>query len=541
MLDVMKQMNVENEGPEGVMPAAPAWLEGANFDVIRSKLRQPRLAIIWPAVLGAVICAVLVAIYIAHRTPTYSASSRILIVNTTLQISGPDAVVTQLLTENSLIQSEMELVGSDEVLKRVIDGLGAAEVEVMLRTGKWLEPNAEARHEAMLARLRANINASRIGATQIIAVGAKAMTAKGAARLANEVANAFVRDQNETNALITTNAWLRERIKVLGPTLRVISTAVVPGRPDGPNPFNILALSILTGAILGAGAGIVFALLDRRLVSAEQIALITPAECFGYVPRLGAPHGRGDAPAGDAPPLGRQLSRLNDVLRCARLAALQRAGGGIPLVGVTSCQQREGKSMIAMHLAKLIAAEGRRVLLIDAARDPKLTRYLAADVREGLKEVLTGEASASEAIWPDIEPFLDFMPAGVARNDIDTRWIELPHLLAKLGQRATDWVVLDLPALAPIADVRAAAQGLNGILLIVEWGRTGERRLREALRALGPARAKLLGVIVNRSPRHAFEEIAVGFAFRRGVGALQAAARKLWGVGIRPFLKGAGQ
>jgi Mrp family chromosome partitioning ATPase len=69
--------------------------------------------------------------------------------------------------------------------------------------------------------------------------------------------------------------------------------------------------------------------------------------------------------------------------------------------------------------------------------------------------------------------------------------------------------MVDLPPLAPTADVRAAAQGLNGILLIVEWGRTGERQLREALRALGPARAKLLGVIINRTPEHAFKTIAV--------------------------------
>jgi succinoglycan biosynthesis transport protein ExoP len=210
--------------------------------------------------------------------------------------------------------------------------------------------------------------------------------------------------------------------------------------------------------------------------------------------------------------------------------------------------------MIAMHLAKLIAAEGRRVLLVDAAHDPKLTRYFATGVGEDLTEVPRGEASGSEAIWPDINPFLDFVPAGVARSDIDTRWVELPHVLSNPGQRATEWVVLDLPALVPITDVRAAVQGLTGILLVIEWGRTGERHLRGALRALGPARGKLLGVIVNRTPQHAFKETAFsGFAFRRGLGSLQAAARKwwgarirpflskLWGVRIRPFFKGAGR
>ena len=98
----------------------------------------------------------------------------------------------------------------------------------------------------------------------------------------------------------------------------------------------------------------------------------------------------------------------------------------------------------------------------------------------------------------------DFMPAGAGGSDIDARWPEFPHLLSNVDQR----IVLDLPAITTIADVRAAVQAVNGILLVVEWGRTSERRLREALRALGPASHKLLGVIINQTPKHVFRENA---------------------------------
>jgi Mrp family chromosome partitioning ATPase/capsular polysaccharide biosynthesis protein len=518
VLDVTPQRHVQNEEREGVLPAGPAWREGVDFDVIRSKVRQRRPAIIWSAVLGGVICAVLVGLYIFARTATYSATSEILIANTTLQLSGPDAFVTQLPIENSLVQSEMELARSDEVLERVIDGSGAAQVEGMLPTRntprfpvlgmfqrgeKQPESDGETRRQAAVGALRANVTVSRVGATLIIAVSAKAATAEAAARLTSEVVNAFVQDQTETNALITTASWLRERIKVLGPTLRVIRTAAIPSQPDGQHPFVVLALSMLTGMVLGTGAGLAFAVFDRRVVSAQQIAVITPAECFGYVPRLAARRGCGEVPAGGAPH-GGQLSILNDVLRCARLAALQRAESDALFVGITSCQPGEGKSTIAMKLAQLMASEGRRVLLVDATNNSKLTGDFARGGGKGLTEVLRGEVSISEAIWQDVHPFLDFMPAGAGGSDIDARWPEFPHLLSNVDQR----IVLDLPAITTIADVRAAVQAVNGILLVVEWGRTSERRLREALRALGPASHKLLGVIINQAPKHVFRENA---------------------------------
>jgi len=530
------QMHCEDQERDGIVPPSPAWQEGANFELISAKLRQRWPAILRFTVLCAVIGTALAILYVSTRPPTYSATGQVLIENTTLQLSERDAVVTQLLTENSLILTEMELVRSGDVLKRVVDGVGAAEVRELLpkpiavssfglkMPGEWLTPGNESDRERTLAALRANLGVNRVGATQVIAVTARAVSAEGAARIANQVVNAFVDDQNQANALVTTSQWLRERIKVVGPTLRVVSSAIVPSRPDGLHPLLLLMLAAIAGGILGAAAAIAFALLNRRLVSAEQIVSIAAVECFGYVPRLrraGGLVGRGSRPL-------HQLSQLSDVLRRARLAALERAGPIPPLVGVTSCRQGEGKSMISFCLAQLIAAQGQRALLVDASHDRKLTRHFASGDRRGLTEVLSGDFSPSEAISPDIYPFLDFMPHGEIGRDIDMHWPALRHLLSDLEPQAPEWAVVDLPALAPIVDVRAAAQGLTGILLVVEWGRTQERQLREALSALGPARAKLLGVIVNRTSAQALHQIVdTGFSSQRGAAPLQTEIPKL--------------
>jgi capsular polysaccharide biosynthesis protein/cellulose biosynthesis protein BcsQ len=503
---VTKQMYPENKEPAEISTVAPLWQEGVNFDVIRSKLRHRWPTIIWSAALGAVLCAALAASYVFTRTSAYSASSQLLIANTTLQLSGPDAFVTQLPIENSLVQSEMELARSDTVLKRVINQFGAARVLGMLpkrstpltkifRQTEQLESDSGMLGQTVLGALRASVNVSRVGATLIIAVSAKAATAEGAAQLTNEVVNSLVQDQAEANALITTSPWLRERIKVLGPSLRVISTATIPGQPDGQHPLVLLVLSTLAGMVLGTGLGIGFAVLDRRVVSAQQVAVVTPIECFGNVPEFGVQRSDWVAPEGTLH--GNRRSMLNNVLRCARLAALQRAGSDILFIGITSCQGGEGKSTIAMKLAEMIAGEGRQVLLVDAAD-------FAEGRAKGLTAVLRGELPVSEAIRRNVRPFLDVMPAGAGGSDIDDRWSRLPHILSELNQH----IIIDLPAIEANSDLRSAVQAVSSILLVVGWGQTSEGRLRHSLQVLGPASEKLLGVVIYRAPKHVFNQNA---------------------------------
>jgi len=113
-----------------------------------------------------------------------------------------------------------------------------------------------------------------------------------AARLTNEIAGAFVQEMYDANAVVTTNAALRERIKVLGSTARITSEAVPPKSKDPLQAAVAMLLGILLGGALGAGSGLAFTLLDRRLRAAEQLAavsvLLFPAPERGRLPSGGS-------------------------------------------------------------------------------------------------------------------------------------------------------------------------------------------------------------------------------------------------------------
>ncbi len=208
------------------------WRDGIGFGIYLAKIRQQRPMIVRLMLVGAVMVWLASVAYILVRTPAFSAFSELLISNTTLQQSGPDAVVTQLLVENSLVQSAIEMAKSSRVLERAVDRMGLENIELILPKSRSIrdlglqifapepERSETSRRQTAVATLRSNITVNRVGTSQIISVRGRALTAVDAARLTNEIAGSFVQEQNDTSAVVTTSAALRERIKVLGPTAR---------------------------------------------------------------------------------------------------------------------------------------------------------------------------------------------------------------------------------------------------------------------------------------------------------------------------------
>jgi succinoglycan biosynthesis transport protein ExoP len=63
--------------------------------------------------------------------------------------------------------------------------------------------------------------------------------------------------------------------------------------------------------------------------------------------------------------------------------------------------------------------------------------------------------------------------------------------------RSFEYVIVDLPPLGPVVDVRAAAQQFDAFLLVVEWGRT-PRALAQELLSDAALANKCVGVIYNK-------------------------------------------
>ncbi|QIP05490.1 polysaccharide biosynthesis tyrosine autokinase [Bradyrhizobium symbiodeficiens] len=571
MLDATKgRLAVIDNGyrPGHVAPAQ----DKINLAASLKKVRQRSHLMIALTLVGSVVGCLLGLTFVAVRIPAYSASSELLISNTTLNLSGPEAVVTQVMLENSVIESAMALLRSSKVLDRVIDNLGLDEVErISVKKYAWLGSRSapesdDSRRQAAISSLRSNTTVTRMGASQIVVVRARAVSAIDAAKLTNEIAGALVKDQYDANAIVTTNAALRERIKVLGPTVRVISEAAPPSSKDAPSRTIAVLLAIIAGALLGAVGALARILLDPRLRSAAQLVATTSVECFGYVPlanrfdtanvpsfppKQPAPKSetanrsrRGPAPKQHAPKqphlvaagrhwLARKFHGLalwkwgaernnhpdlasslrRSMLRRVRLAVSERSTSLPHIVGVTSFLAGEGKTTVAADLALFIANEGTPVLLVDAS-SPEMTPPPGQKREQGLQELLRGTSTADKVIQRDICPNLDFLPRGALAGDVDMLWGDLLHAVSSARDTHYKWIILDLPGFATDVDVRAAGQVLDDLLIVVEWGRTTQEQLKQGLGALGTLRERIIGTIINKAPWSSIDSAAGSSAQR---------------------------
>lgn len=75
---------------------------------------------------------------------------------------------------------------------------------------------------------------------------------------------------------------------------------------------------------------------------------------------------------------------------------------------------------------------------------------------------------------------------------------EATRRLFKRLRGTYDYVIVDLPPLTPIVDVRATTPWIDGYILTIEWGRTNIDVVQHALRTAPDVRDALIGAVLNK-------------------------------------------
>jgi capsular exopolysaccharide synthesis family protein len=173
-------------------------------------------------------------------------------------------------------------------------------------------------------------------------------------------------------------------------------------------------------------------------------------------------------------------------------------GRSIRTIIVTSPNKGDGKSLTAANLALTMAQEfQQRVLLLDAdLRRPSLHRLFGIAETPGLSDVLMGGAAIEDAMVHIRDHRLTLLPSGI-----------IPMHPAELLGSATmrrvldtlrtrfDRILIDMPPVAPLADVAIAAPLVDGVLMIVRAGVTPKPAIERALSGLDMS--KVLGLVLN--------------------------------------------
>jgi capsular exopolysaccharide synthesis family protein len=164
---------------------------------------------------------------------------------------------------------------------------------------------------------------------------------------------------------------------------------------------------------------------------------------------------------------------------------------------VTSTIPEEGKSLVSVNLAGVLARRKERVLLIEGdMRRPTLAEQFGLGRLGGLAEWLQGGLETPSNIYRLGGPGFWIMPAGdPPANPLEL--MQSGRLSSLMGQLAIlfDWIVVDSPPLLPLADTTVWARLTDGTLLVAREGKTEKRPLEHGLEMI--KKSDLLGVVLN--------------------------------------------
>jgi len=174
---------------------------------------------------------------------------------------------------------------------------------------------------------------------------------------------------------------------------------------------------------------------------------------------------------------------------------------------ITSALNREGKSITTLNIAIKMAQDisSGSVLLIDAdMRRGTVAKYLGIEQNVGLSEVLRNKASEDEVlISPNNIDNFTVLPSGaVPKNPselLNSKRME--QLLESLRTRF-DYIFIDSPPVMPLVDACILGSMVDGVILVVQAGRTQRDIIKHMESRLMQARAKTLGFVMTQMEYH---------------------------------------
>lgn len=168
------------------------------------------------------------------------------------------------------------------------------------------------------------------------------------------------------------------------------------------------------------------------------------------------------------------------------------------LIGITSPSPAEGKSYTAVNLAYALAKDGQRVLLIDAdMRKPTIAEKMHVRVSPGLSNLLV-DREGTYILENILHENLSVLTAG----DIPPNPSELigsDEMKRDLQEFKTkyDYILVDLPPVMEVTDPLVMAKHLDGMLVTVMHERSYRSDIKETVRKLRFANARILGFVYN--------------------------------------------
>jgi capsular exopolysaccharide synthesis family protein len=260
---------------------------------------------------------------------------------------------------------------------------------------------------------------------------------------------------------------------------------------------------VIMGAVLGllATGLLAFTLeyMDDTLKTPQDVANVLGLPVVGYVVNEAAMEKSEGMPYVTSSP----RSPMAETFRTLR-TNLEFASVDKPLktILITSPGSGDGKTTVATNLAAVMAQANKRVILLEGdLRRPRVHRALGMSNQVGLSDVFRGQMDIRDvARYSKVKDLAAITSGSLPPNPTELLGsARMAQILARLVESASV-VIIDSPPFV-VSDATVLSAKVDGVLLVIQPGRTHAEAARAMLTQLNRAGAHVVGVVLNRVPR----------------------------------------
>lgn len=288
--------------------------------------------------------------------------------------------------------------------------------------------------------------------------------------------------------------------------VRVLDEAVVPQVPVKPNRKVIVAAALALGLFLGIVAAFVrSSFIEQRLRDPHEVEADTGLPVFSTIPLSNAQSAIAKRRLSGATgvrllaiesPDDPAVESLRSLRTAMQFAMLESPNNRVLISGPTP---GVGKSFVTANFAALMAAAGKRTLLIDAdLRRGHTHQYFGLQRHGGLSELIAGSLTVQQTVHRQVVPNLDFLATGQLPPNPSELLVSdsFKTALERLSEQY-DLVVIDTPPVLVAADTSTVAAHAGTVLLVARADQSTMGELKESTRRLAMGGKAATGVLLN--------------------------------------------
>ena len=283
----------------------------------------------------------------------------------------------------------------------------------------------------------------------------------------------------------------------------IVDRAVPPERPLRPKKSLIAAVGALLGLIFGFIICQALAIISKVVRDPKKLELETGLPTLAVIPlddeqmEISIETKKKSYLLSKEKPNASSVEAIRSLRTSVAFLLSEKSRSKVVLI--TSAVPSQGKSFISVNLCYLIAATGKKVLLIEAdIRLASARNYIEYDTTGyGLSTVLKDNIPVDSVILRDVFPNMDYLPGPTVRNPGDLLAADAMFDLINNLAEQYDYVLIDSPPLLPVHDARSLGRAADVTLFVARQDAVSIAEVHDGIDVFSKAGNQIDGLVFN--------------------------------------------